>query len=233
MRVGEELDSALSVRLSPEGLRLLRRSRTMRIWGSSGFVVVPLILFPVLAVFRAPASATFVAAIAYVLIGVPALVVVMVFASRESDRAARVAGEHLNVRQYTSRDAIPKVLLRMPIEGVDSWLAVNHIPNPAQIAMGETNEPDRSNPGHYRARWTEVIAGGSIAMVGVILALWFVALQIVSLVRGVPASSWAILLVFLCVCCFAVGLPVMYRAARKVARLRAQWYQGRSAGDRT
>jgi hypothetical protein len=237
-------DSDLIKRLGLEGTRLLKRSRATRLWSSLGFVFAPLVLFAVLGLFHIPRAGLIVVAAIYVILGVPALIVLLVAASKDGSRAAQAAGTYLDTPRYTHQEAIPKILLRMPVEGLDSWMAVNHVPNPASPAAKPDGSPaagaggsvrgltnGSGDPKVFKARWTGVITGGAIAMAGVASAVIFVALEIASLVSGQPAASSVILLILLCVCCFAVGLPVMYGSSRKIARDRAQWYQDRDGSN--
>jgi hypothetical protein len=193
-------------RLGPEGTRVLKRSNALRVWSSLGFVFLPLVVLATLALFRTPATSLVVAAAAYILVGVPTLIVLLVAAARSAGRAARAAGSYLDTR-YAHVDAIPKNLLRMPVEATSSL--------------------------RFEAKWTGVIVGGTIALIGVLFALSFVAVQIASLASNRPAGSSSVLLIVLCVCCFAVGLPVMYWATRKIAGQRAQWFEDHEPASRS
>jgi hypothetical protein len=227
-------DSDLIIRLGPEGTHFLKRARALRAGSSLAFVGLPIVLFSALALFRLGPTLLVVVALVYIVLGIPALIVVLVTASKDATRAARAAGSYLHTARYVQVEAIPKALLRMPVEGVDSWLAVNHVPNPARPASASNNPSDigqsestekTPNSARFQARWTGIIIGGSVALLGVLFALTFVAVQVASLVSPRSAGSSSMLLIVACLCCFAVGLPVMYGSTRKIAAQRAQWYQ--------
>ena len=184
-------------------------------------------IFPVLAAVRVPVGVAVGAAVLYLIIGIPAYIALMVRSSRDGTRAARAAGEYLRTAEYAHVDSVPKAVVRGPLEALDSWMAVNHVPNPAlpTVATGATPTHASSDGDKFRAHWSGMVVGGSIAMCGVILALATAGIEIGSLVTGKPTGTAPTVLLFLCVCALVVGLSVLYSSARRIAGQRARWYQ--------
>ena len=222
------MSDGIALRIGPQAAALRRRALRTRIWSSLGTLFLPFVIFPILAAAEVPAVVALIVAILYLVVGIPTYVLLMVRASRDGTRAAHAAGEYLKTAQFARVDSVPKVVVRGPVEALDSWMAVNHVPNPALPGAGSsglTDSPDSSVGDKFNAKWSGMVVGGSIAMGGVVFALILAGIEVGSLVTGASTGSTPIVLLVLCVCALVVGLSVLFSSARRIASRRAEWYR--------
>ena len=216
----------MTVRLGVRAVELRRKALSIRIWCSLVLLVAPLIILPLLASIPISGSIVLILSIAYLLIGIPLYIVVIVHSTHIDSNAALEAGKYLRTEKFAHVQSVPKVVLRGSSELVDSWLATNHIPNPAlREAENYSEGPEytKSETTRFHPKWSGMVIGGSISSLGIILALVFCGVEVASVVSGVASGFGSLIVLLLSICLLIVGLSILYYSAGQISRRRLQW----------
>lgn len=152
-------------------------------------------------------------------------------------RASLEAGAYLNTIQYTGSNRVPVGVLQGRTSFIENYMLRSGIP-----PRGETDtlrtviQPQQPSPtlgegisGSLRlvrsissaGDWRTFVAGFSVLVIGVLIAIVDVVLQILHLLAGPSGASSSgslrVTLFFLAALFILIGAPIMYRALRRIS----------------